>query len=276
MRTTQTSSTAEDMAQLDTDARDLLMHDEEAFHLFFEEAKRKGVRLSLGAPPKPLSMANEIKTRPTDRAAATVPTRAVIVTSRKSSEAEHADSSSAEEVLRKLRWSGNDAGTVRNLSALLDRIKELGIENPDSYLSLRDAAQKSGVAERTLRRYIADGQLETEKVKGARGWEHRVYVPALFAVLQQKAGAFERAHSNPLDEIGREVSSLCRVILEQQTLADARTNRLLDEMRNQIRVMDELRNEQREARKEMAILQDQVVKFMTRPPKRSWFEMFFR
>lgn len=258
---------------MDTNVRDLLMTDQEAFHLFFEEAKRKGVRLSLGTSAKPRLMANSTKTQNTEKTDSSNPIRAVVRTSRPTQESAPAD---VEEILRKLRWNANDAGTSRNLSALLERIKELGIENPDSFLSLRDAAQKSGVAERTLRRYIADGQLETEKVKGARGWEHRVYVPALFAVLQQKAGAFERAHSNPLEEMGREVATLCRTIVEQQALADARTNRLLDEMRNQMRAMDELRNEQREARREMAKLQDTVVKVLSRPPeKKGFFEKLF-
>lgn len=179
------------------------------------------------------------------------------------------------EILRKLRWSSQESSTSRNLTTLLDRIREMGIEDPDTYLSLRDAAQKSGVAERTLRRYIADGQLETEKVKGPRGWEHRVYVPALFSVLQEKAGAFERARSNPLEEMGRELAGLCRTIVEQQTLAERRTNRLLDEIRNQSRVIDELRSEQRDARAQMHSLQDQMIKALMPPPKPSLLDRLF-
>jgi hypothetical protein len=282
MRNAPKESLEEPGNQLDANVRELLLNDQEAFNLFFEEAKRRGVRLSLGVPPSTNPSGNAganlgrgaVITDLGEKNGASEPIRAVVRSERGDSDS-FRTGQPTDEILRKLRWNAQDAGTANNLANLLERIKELGIEDPNSYLSLRDAAQKSGVAERTLRRYIADGQLETEKVKGPRGWEHRVYVPALFAVLQQKAGAFERAHSNPLEDMSREVGTLCRAIVEQQALAEGRTNRLLDEMRNQIRVMDDLRNEQREARHEMLVLQDSIVKFMSRPPKKSLFERIF-
>ena len=261
------------------------MGNPEAFHLFVEEAKRKGVRLSIEEPQMRTPLKNADPTNAAESTATDLSSKAANVITRAVARIEgRADSSgigtdgelvSQAEIIRKLRWNAEESNTSRNLSTLLARIKELGIEDPNSYLSLRDAAQKSGVAERTLRRYIADGQLETEKVKGPRGWEHRVYVPALFSVLQEKAGAFERAHSNPLDEMGRELATLCRAIVEQQTLAERRTNRLLDEIRNQSRVMDELREEQRETRLQMFALQDQMIQVLLPHPKKSFFQKLF-
>jgi hypothetical protein len=266
-----------DSGRLETNVRELLLHNKEAFNLFFEEAKRKGVKLSLEDPSSGRTTMDTMRVQDTKKDSSskdeTLPIRAVIYTDAKAEEA--TEEGVHEQIIAKLRWNAHETGTARNLANLLARISELGIEDPNSYLSLRDAAQKSGVAERTLRRYIADGQLETEKVKGPRGWEHRVYVPALFSVLQQKAGAFERAHSNPLEEMGREMATLCRTIVEQQTLAERRTNRLLDEIRNQNRVMDELRIEQKEARGQMLAIQDQMVKFLSRPPKKSFFQKLF-
>jgi len=178
-------------------------------------------------------------------------------------------------IVRNLGWSANDPNTSKKLKLLLDRISEAGISDPDSHLSLKEAAQKSGVAERTLRRYIADGHLSTEKTKGPRGWEHRVYVPLLFSILQEKSGAFERARTNPMEEMGREIAALCRMIVEQQTVADRRTDRLLDEIRNQSRVIDELRAEQRDARGQMHSLQEQMIKALMPRQKASLWKRIF-
>lgn len=178
-------------------------------------------------------------------------------------------------ILRVLGWNPTDPTTKKRLQSLLDRIEEAGIEDPDSYLPLKDAATKAGVAERTIRRYIADGNLETEKIKGPRGWEHRVYVPTLFTLLQEKTGAFERARSSPIEEMAREMASLCRMIVEQQSRADARTSKLLEEIRGQSRTIDELRAEQRDARAQMHALQDQMIRALMprqRPPL--WKRLF--
>jgi hypothetical protein len=96
-------------------------------------------------------------------------------------------------------------------------------------------------------------------------------------VLQERSGAFERARSSPIEEMGREIASLCRVIVEQQALADRRTDRLLDELRQQSRVIDELRAEQRDSRAQMHGLQDQMIKaLMPRPKPSVWNRIFDR
>ena len=179
-------------------------------------------------------------------------------------------------ILRTLGWDTTDPASRKRLRNLLERIDEAGIDEPDSFLPLKEAAQRAGIAERTVRRYIADGNLETEKVKGPRGWEHRVYVPLLFSLLQEKSGAFERARSSPVEEMAREMAGLCRMIVDQQARADQRTTHLLEELRNQSRVIDELRAEQRDSRAQVHCLQDQMIRaLMPRQKPPFWKRIFF-
>jgi len=178
-------------------------------------------------------------------------------------------------IIRNLGWDPDDPSTRKRLRSLLDRIDEAGIDEPDCHLPLKDAVNRAGIAERTIRRYIADGNLETEKVKGPRGWEHRVYIPTLFSLLQEKSGAYERTRSSPIEEMAREMASLCRMIVEQQARADTRTGKLLEEIRNQGRVIDDLRAEQRDARAQMHALQDQMIRaLMPRQKPPFWKRLF--
>ena len=177
-------------------------------------------------------------------------------------------------ILRKLGWA-DDATSRKKLSQLLDRMEEAGVEDPEVSFTVKDAADRSGVAERTLRRYIAEGRLPTERVKGSRGIEHRIYAPWLFTLVHERTNVLEQARSNPVESMGREIASLCRVIVDQQALADRRTDRLLDEIRHQSRVIDELRAEQRDARAQMHSIQDQMIKaLMPRPKSSIWDRVF--
>lgn len=177
-------------------------------------------------------------------------------------------------ILRKLGWA-DDAASRKKLSQLLDRMEEAGVEDPEVSYTVKDAADRSGVAERTLRRYIAEGRLPTEKVKGSRGIEHRIYAPWLFTLVHERTTVLDQARSNPVESMGREIASLCRVIVDQQALADRRTDRLLDEIRHQSRVIDELRAEQRDARAQMHTLQEQMIKALMPRQKSSIWERVF-
>jgi DNA-binding transcriptional MerR regulator len=183
------------------------------------------------------------------------------------SAASHRTPAVEEKILKKLGWSSNDAAAMDRVDVLIERIRAAGISDPHSFISLKEACERTDIAERTLRRYIAEGLLPTEKVRGPRGPEHRVYVPRLFLVLLERSAAFERARSSPLEDMSREIAALCRAIVDQQSEADRRVDRLLDEMRNQGRMIDDLRAEQRDARAQMHTLQEHMIKALL-PPER--------
>jgi DNA-binding transcriptional MerR regulator len=180
-----------------------------------------------------------------------------------------------EKIIKKLGWNPEDPATEGRLDMLLERIRAAGIADPNSFLGLREACERTGIAERTLRRYVAEGLLPTEKVKGPRGPEHRVYVPRLFLVMLERSAAFERARSSPLEDMSREIAGLCRAIVEQQAIADRRTDRLLEEIRGQSRVIDELRAEQRDARAQIHVIQEQMIKALLPPARKSFLRRMF-
>lgn len=180
-----------------------------------------------------------------------------------------------DDIALKLRLNSSDSSDHNRLDALIDRLKEAGIPQPHVYLSIREAVNKAQISERTVRRYISDGALITEKVKGTRGWEHRVYAPALFLLLDERSGVFEKARSSPMEDMGREIASLCRVIVEQQSIADRRTDKLLEEIQRQSRTIDELRAEQRDARAQMHNLQEQMIRALMPRKKPSIWERLF-
>ncbi len=180
-----------------------------------------------------------------------------------------------EKIATKLGLDGKDEVGLTKVDAVIARLLESGIQRPNSYLSIREAVEKAQVSERTVRRYISDGVLLTEKVKGARGWEHRVYAPALFILLDERSGVFERARTSPIEDMGREIASLCRVIVEQQSIADRRTDKLLEEIQRQSRTIDELRAEQRDARAQMHNLQEQMIRALMPRKKPSIWERLF-
>ncbi|HWD37289.1 MAG TPA: hypothetical protein VG944_00440 [Fimbriimonas sp.] len=293
MQFAQQSDESRDGEQSGTDLGDLLLKDEEIFQLFVEECLKQGVSLPSEEDFVALLTKNQdgvgARSGQADLSAMVqvaldmvkyregkveAPQRAAVspsVSPRTESKIE-APTGVEERILGKLGWQPNSPESSKNLKRLLDKMTEAGITDPDSYLSLRDAAQTCEIAERTLRRYIADGALPTEKVKGPRGWEHRVYVPSLFLVLQEKAGAIERARSSPMEDMGREIAALCRVIVEQQTISDRRTDKLLDEIRNQSRVIDELRAEQRDARAQMHGIQEQMIRALMPRQKPSFWQ----
>jgi len=59
------------------------------------------------------------------------------------------------------------AGLLKELSRLLDRLeKPEGTPMEERLLPVREAAERLGVAESTLRRLIAQGEIEARKVGG--------------------------------------------------------------------------------------------------------------
>lgn len=281
---------------------DLLLDDEEMYELFVDEAIRQGVRLESEdefmalmshiqskSPQHDSQMmvrvaVEMVRERESGQSGVRVP-EPVIEKKTLSDELEPVSKPVRKEILpepvsgkaaameekiaKKLGWSLQDPATESRLETLIERIRSAGISDPHTFLSLREACDATGIAERTLRRYIAEGLLSTEKVRGPRGPEHRIYAPRLFLVYLERSAAFERARSSPLEEMSKEIAQLCRAIVDQQAHADKRVDRLLEEMKRQGELIDELRAEQRDSRAQLFTLQENMIKALLPPPKKS-------
>ena len=122
-------------------------------------------------------------------------------------------------------------------------LNEHGLDGMEM-LTVREAT-RSGVAERTIRRYIADGVLATTLVQGARAKEHRIKPKDLYNVISARSGAIERAKASPVEDMAAEIAALRQVI-------------------------EELRHEQRDARHQIHQLHEQLVRALP-APRRSWW-----
>lgn len=91
----------------------------------------------------------------------------------------------------------------------------------------------TGVAERTIRRYIADGTLPTTTVKGARGSEHRIKPTDLYRVLSERSGAIERANSSPMQDMAASIDTM-RQTIERLEAEQRDTRHQLHQMHEQL------------------------------------------
>lgn len=127
----------------------------------------------------------------------------------------------------------------------------------DAALSVKEAAKVGDVGERTLRRYIADGKLSTLKVTGPRGDEHRIMADVLYGLIGGRRGVLDRAQA-PADKMAKELEQL-RKIVEAQS-----------------RMIDDLRAEVHDSRAQLSQFQDQVIRALPAPSKRSSWWPFGR
>jgi DNA-binding transcriptional MerR regulator len=175
----------------------------------------------------------------------------------------------------------------RRVDNYLDWLERHGFRAEEETVTIRRAVEGVKVSERTLRRYVADGVLPTETVKGSRGSEHRIYLPDLFMVLDGRRDAFERSASSPVSDVARQMEALKnqhererRELLERiesQRRQDAEKDKaFLDAIDRQTRMIDELRAELRDSRAQMHQMQEQVVKALMPPKKPTLLERLMR
>lgn len=164
----------------------------------------------------------------------------------------------------------------------------------ESRVTVREAVKLTSVAERTFRRYIAEGILPTEAIQGNRGKEHRIPLPSLFLALERRKPAFERSASSPVADMARQMEALQhayeaeRETLRAQLIADRdkMQNLLTQQLKEgqrvqtafmeaialQTKTIDELRAEVRDSRAQVGQLQEQMVRALMPPKKPTLWE----
>jgi predicted site-specific integrase-resolvase len=142
-------------------------------------------------------------------------------------------------------------------------------------VSVRDAT-RTGIAERTIRRYIADGILPTTTVRGRRGAEHRIRLDDLYRVHGERSGAIERVHGSPVADLADQVAALRQQLDAQQAAAAVDAERLRQTVEDQTRTIEALQAEQRDARHQMHQMHDQLVRALMPPQKAGFWRRLFK
>jgi uncharacterized coiled-coil protein SlyX len=170
------------------------------------------------------------------------------------------------------------------------------IKHADRFLSVRKAAKVGDVAERTVRRWIADGVLPTLEIVGPRGMEHRIFIPTLYRVMQQRAGALARPTSpmdgmqqavlemreqnrRVVDEVAKESETLRSVAdeLKAKLDADAKVaSALRDIIEKQQETIQRMANEMHDMRGQMHDMHEQVLKALPAPTPDPWWRRILR
>jgi hypothetical protein len=154
-------------------------------------------------------------------------------------------------------------------------LKRHGYDADAESVSVRDAT-RTGIAERTLRRYIADGILPTTTVRGRRGAEHRIRLDDLYRVHGERSGAIERVHGSPVAELAEQVATL-RMHLEVISRRDSLdAERLRQTIEEQTRTIEALQAEQRDARHQLHQMHEQLVRALMPPQKAGFWRRLFK
>lgn len=133
-------------------------------------------------------------------------------------------------------------------------------------LTVAEAAILAGVSVRTVRRYISDGLLTPETVRGRSGDEHRLRREEVLRVRSSRKEAIEVARTSPTGKMAEELEALRRVI-ETQT-------GMIEEQR---RTIGDLQAEQKDTRHQLHQLHETLLALpmRTQEPRPSLWRRIF-
>ena len=138
--------------------------------------------------------------------------------------------------------------------------------DPAQSLTVAQVVDATGIKERTLRRHIANGELRTNVVKGAKVKEHRIPTGRAYALWNAKQG-HSRATTDPMAELSKQLDAM-------RTAAESERIQYRELVEQQTRVINELKAEVRDTRAQLGQLHEQLIKALPEPKKRVWWRFW--